>query len=126
MKKSLLLKISDTQNYKSDIENIKQIYRPSGPIFVLRERFGQEDEVELYITFNTEYHFKYNGVIKVNKKSTTIYTIDALNILAIEELGKIDKSFVPDWNEFENCILLSSKEEGKVNIIPTKVFEVIN
>ena len=125
MKKSLLLKVSERSKLDEDIATIKQVFQPTQPIFILRERFGNEDEVEYFITFNTEYNFRLNGVIRVHKKNTTIYSIDALNRLAISEVGKAGRDFVPNWSEYENCILLSSLEEGKVNIIPSSVFEVI-
>ena len=125
MKKSLLLKVSERSKLDEDIATIKQVFQPTQPIFILRERFGNEDEVEYFITFNTEYNFRLNGVIRVHKKNTTIYSIDALNRLAISEVGKAGRDFVPNWSEYETCILLSALEEGKVNIIPSSVFEVI-
>lgn len=116
----LLLSFSNTEEYKSKLQEIREIYRPSSNIFVLENRFEGD---EVWITFNTEYNFKMPGYIKVNKKSSTIFTIDAVNELSIRETGKIDKSFVPNWNEFENCLLLI--RDGELNVIPTKIKEII-
>jgi hypothetical protein len=42
------------------------------------------------------------------KESNTLYTINALNTL-IKSLnnGFLDKSFMVDWNQYKNCILLT-------------------
>ena len=111
---------SNEDDYRSKLQQIREIYRPDSNIFVIQNRY---DDTEIYITFNTEYNFKMPGYIKVNKKNTTIFTIDAVNHLSIQETGKIDKSFVPNWNEFENCLLLI--RDGELNVIPTKIKEII-
>ena len=118
--KVLLMCFSNEDDYRSKLQQIREIYRPDSNIFVIQNRY---DDTEIYITFNTEYNFKMPGYIKVNKKSSTIFTIDAINELSIRETGKIDKSFVPNWNEFENCLLLI--RDGELNVIPTKIKEII-
>ena len=42
------------------------------------------------------------------KESNTLYTINALNTL-IKDLngGTLDKSFIVNWNDYKNCILLT-------------------
>ena len=111
---------SSEDDYRNKLQQIREIYRPDSNIFVIQNRY---DDTEIYITFNTEYNFKMPGYIKVNKKGSTIFTIDAVNELSIRETGKIDKSFVPNWNEFENCLLLI--RDGELNVIPTKIREII-
>lgn len=111
---------SNEGGYRNKLQEIREIYRPDSNIFVIQNRY---DDTEIYITFNTEYNFKMPGYIKVNKKGSTIFTIDAVNELSIRETGKIDKSFVPNWNEFENCLLLI--RDGELNVIPTKIKEII-
>jgi hypothetical protein len=118
----LLLSFSNTEEYKSKLQEIREIYRPSSNIFVLENRFEGD---EVWITFNTEYNFKMPGFIKVNKRKSTntIFTIDAVNELSIRENGKIDKDFVPNWEEFNNCLLLI--RDGELCVIPTKLKEII-
>jgi len=43
------------------------------------------------------------------KESNTLYTINALNtlIMSLNE-GKLDKNFIINWNDYKNCILLTS------------------
>ena len=114
------MSFSNEDDYRNKLQQIREIYRPDSNIFVIQNRY---DDTEIYITFNTEYNFKMPGYIKVNKKGSTIFTIDAVNELSIRETGKIDKSFVPNWNEFENCLLLI--RDGELNVIPTKIKEII-
>ena len=118
----LLMCFSSTEDYRNKLQEIREIYRPSSNIFVLENRFEGD---EVWITFNTEYNFKMPGFIKANKRKSTntIFTIDAVNELSIRENGVIDKSFVPNWNEFENCLLLI--RNGELCVIPTKLKEII-
>lgn len=118
----LLLSFSNTEEYRNKLQEIREIYRPSSNIFVLENRFEGD---EIWITFNTEYNFKMPGLIKVNKKkeTRTIFTIDAVNELSIRENGEIVKDWIPNWNEFENCLLLI--RNGELAVIPTKIKEII-
>jgi hypothetical protein len=122
MKKSLLLCICDFSILDLKVNEIKEIWKPDR-IFILVERW-EEPVTTAYITWNTEYEFKKGNIIKVNKKGTTIYTIDALNWLSVQENGVIDKKWSPDWNEYENQLLLSDREGG-LKQIPTIVFDII-
>ncbi len=67
------------------------------------------------------------GTISLHRKkqSNTLYTINALNE-AIRSLnnGVLDKSFAIPWENYQNNLLLTN-EEG-LNIIPTKIFKIIN
>lgn len=122
MRKSLLLWISPISELDNNVAKVKEIWRPES-IFVLVDRY-EEELTTAYVSWNTQYYFRQEGVIKVNKKGTTIYTIDALNALSMHENGKIDKQWSPNWNEFENQILLSDIE-GNFKQIPTRVLEKI-
>ena len=67
-----------------------------------------------------------NTILVHRKKQTnTLYTINALNEL-IKSLnnGVLDKSFVVDWNNYRNCILLIQAEG--FNKIDTKIKDIIN
>ena len=59
------------------------------------------------------------------KQSNTLYTINALNetIRSLNN-GVLDKSFPIPWENYQNNLLLTN-EEG-LNIIPTKIFKIIN
>ena len=121
MERVLLLCFSNTEDYRNQLQEIREIFRPEEGIFIL----DSENENEVFITFNTSYNFRMGGYIKVNKnKSTrTIFTIDALNALAVREIGKISRDFVPDWEEYRNSLLII--RDGEVVQIRTKLKEII-
>lgn len=118
----LLLSFSSTEDYRNKLQEIREIYRPDSNIFVLENRYEGD---EIWITFNTTYNFKMPGFIKINKKreTNTLFTIDAVNQLSIRETGVVDKNFVPNWEEFHNCLLLI--RDGELAVIPTKIKEII-
>ena len=93
----------------------------------------------LYIESTNEYVCTYN-VDSVNlsnslldntillhrkKESNTLYTINALNDL-IKSLNKgfLDTSYVINWNDYKNCILLT--HAGNLKKLDTKIFRIIN
>ena len=92
----------------------------------------------LYIESTDEYVCTYN-VDSVNmsnsllentillhrkKESNTLYTINALNDL-IKSLndGILDTSYIVDWNEYKNCILLT--HSGDLRKLNTKIYKII-
>ena len=93
----------------------------------------------LYIESTDEYVCTYN-VDSVNmsnsllentillhrkKESNTLYTINALNDL-IKSLngGTLDTSYIIDWNEYKNCILLT--HSGDLRKLDTKIYKIIS
>jgi len=59
------------------------------------------------------------------KESNTLYTINALNDLICSlNGGKLDKSFRVNWQDYRNCILLTTS--GELKKLDTKVYEIIN
>ena len=95
---------------------------------------NEDDAGQLICTYNIEMVEDYydgdeaiSGTISLHRKkqSNTLYTINALNE-AIRSLnnGVLDKSFAIPWENYQNNLLLTN-EEG-LNIIPTKIFKIIN
>lgn len=118
----LLLSFSTLEEYRSELQRIREVYRPESNIFVLE---NIDEPTEVYVTFNTTYNFKMSGIIKCNKKKgyNVIFTIDALNALAIRDIGKVDKEYTPDWEQYRNSLLLI--RDGELYIAKTKVKEII-
>lgn len=121
--KSLLLWIVQPDELDDAVAKIKEVWKPSGNIFILTQKLNIPIS-EFYLVWNTEYHFRYAGVIKLNRKGTTYFTIDALNALSIEANGKIDKDWSPDWDEYKYTILLSDKDGG-CNKIKTGIYDIV-
>jgi len=118
----LLLSFSTLEEYRSELQRIREVYRPDSSIFVLE---NVEELNEVYVTFNTTYNFKMSGIIKMNKNkdTNTLFTIDALNTLAVREIGKVSRDFVPDWELYRNSLLLI--RDGELYIAKTKIKEII-
>ena len=118
----LLLSFSTLEEYRTELQRIREVYRPEGNIFVLE---NTEEPNEVYVTFNTTYNFKMSGIIKMNKNkdTNTLFTIDALNTLAVREIGKVSRDFVPDWEAYRNSLLLI--RDGELYIAKTKIKEII-
>lgn len=122
MEKVLLLCFSNLNEYRIRLQEIREIHRPVGSIFVLENRDNIE---EIFITFNTQYDFRMGGYIKINKKrdTNTLFTIDSVNYLSMQENGEIVKDWIPNWNEFNNCLILF--RGNSLSVIPTRVKEII-
>ena len=97
-------------------------------IFVLESLDGEK----IMLTYNVDMNNSAkesmvdNTILVHRKKQTnTLYTINALNEL-IKSLnnGVLDKTFVINWNNYRNCILLIQAEG--FNKIDTKVKDIIN
>ena len=83
----------------------------------------------LYVDSTKEYVCTYNVdntiLLHRKKESNTLYTINALNDL-IRSLnsGNLDTSFKVNWQDYKNCILLTTG--GELKKLDTKIHEIIN
>ena len=76
-------------------------------------------------SFNMSRNILENTILLHRKKeSNTLYTINALNDL-IRSLngGKLDTNYRVDWQEFKNCILLTTG--GELKKLDTKVHKIL-
>ena len=118
----LLMSFSSEDEYKTHLQVIREIYRPDSSLFVLQ---NCDNDNEIFITFNTEYNFKTPGIIKIHKKreTNTLFSVDSINELSIRANGKIDKEWIPNWEQYRNSLLLM--RDGELCVIPTKLKEII-
>lgn len=123
MRNTLLLWIVQPDELDEAVTKIKEIWKPIGFIYIMQRRFELPIE-NFYIVWNTEYDFRYPNVLKINRKGTTYFTIDALNLLSIMDSGKIDRDFTPNWEDYKYSILLSNKE-GELNWIKTVTYDTV-
>lgn len=123
MRNTLLLWIVQPNELDEAVTKIKEIWKPNGFIYIMQRRFELPIE-NFYIVWNTEYDFRYPNVLKINRKGTTYFTIDALNLLSIQNSGKIDRDFTPNWEDYKYSILLSNKE-GELNWIKTVTYDTV-
>ena len=92
---------------------------------------NQNDISQLICTYNVEFDDGFQeGIIDTislhrKKQTNTLYTINALNeVIRSKNNGILDKKFMVDWTEFQNSLILTN--EAGLNIIPTKIFQIIN
>ena len=129
MNNKLYCTFTTLENVDNLIERIQTSYVILfNKIFVLESLDGEK----IMLTYNVDLNNSSgesmvdNTILVHRKKQTnTLYTINALNEL-IKSLnnGVIDKSFVVNWNDYRNCILLIQTEG--FNRIDTKIKEIIN
>ena len=87
---------------------------------------------QLICTYNVEYDAENHpedipNTISLHRKkqSNTLYTINALNeVIREKNDGVLDKSYMVDWNEFSNTLLLTN--EMGLQKIPTKIYQIID
>ena len=86
---------------------------------------------QLICTYNVEFIDNYEESIidtislHRKKQSNTLYTINALNeVIREKNNGVLDKSYMVDWNEFSNTLLLTN--EMGLQKIPTKIYQIID
>ena len=92
---------------------------------------NKDDSNQLICTYNVEFieNYEENIIDTISlhrkKQSNTLYTINALNEVIREKNGGVlDKSYMVDWNEFENTLLLTN--ENGLSKIPTKIHQIID
>ena len=92
---------------------------------------NKDDSSQLICTYNVEFidNYEENIIDTISlhrkKQSNTLYTINALNEVIREKNGGVlDKSFMVDWMEFENTLLLTN--DIGLTKIPTKIYEIID
>ena len=92
---------------------------------------NQQDLTQLICTYNVEFIDNYEENIENTislhrkKQSNTLYTINALNeVIRSKNNGVLDKRYNVDWNEYQNTLLLTN--ETGLNVVPTKIFQIIN
>ena len=117
---------------KEEVENILEIIQETysivyNYIYILQNKANLD---ELFVTYNidTSYkpHLPLRNTILVHRKKqfNTLYTINALNELVKEENGGVlDRSFIIDWENFRNSIIVTNTEGTKR--ISTRIYDVI-
>lgn len=123
----LLCTFSYPEYLDDTINNIITKYTlTNSKIFILES----EESDELICTYNLDLG-NVNGnipntiLLHRKKESNTLYSINALNIL-IKSLnnGRMDTNYIVDWKQYNNCILLTDKNNG-LRRLNTKIKQII-
>jgi hypothetical protein len=124
----LFCTFTSKEDLESTIDNIKDQYTILfNKIFVLYI----ESTNEYVCTYNVDSFNISNTILPQTillhrkKESNTLYTINALNDL-IKELndGVADPKYRVNWQEYRNCILLTTS--GELRRLDTKIHEILS
>ena len=89
-------------------------------IFVFNDA---EKPNDLYVTYNVDPKEDYkktpNTILIHRKKDTnSLYTVNALNeIIKLVNNGVLDKSYVVDWNNYKNSLLLTNQDRPNLSVL---------
>jgi hypothetical protein len=126
MSNKLFCTFSSEQQLDETLNTIQSKYRIIyNKIFVLYSKSQDEYIVTYNIELANVSNFLENTILVHRKKeSNTLYTINSLNRL-IESLngGVLDINYRVNWNDYQNCILLTKGAELKR--VNTKLFKII-
>lgn len=129
MKTQLLCTFTDIKNYNEVTKKLSSFYDIIfGKVYAL-QNLDNLDEIYLTYNINSALINKssfYENTISVHRKkdSNTIYTINSLNML-IRKLnnGIHDPSYQINWDNYGNCILLTTPT-GNLRKLDTKLFKI--
>jgi hypothetical protein len=122
---TLLCTISSEDQYET-INNINRYYNISNKrIFILTI---EKNDVEFVYTYNIDGEIQHNThlentfMIHRKKEFNTLFTINAINLLA-KEKGVDSKDFKLDWQNYKDSLIIS---KGNVIIcLRTKLHDII-
>ena len=111
---NLLCTFAHRKDLSIIIDYVKQSYViVEKKIFVFNDADKPND---VYVTYNvdpTEDYKKTPNTILIHRKKDTnsLYTVNALNeIIKLVNNGVLDKSYVVDWNNYKNSLLLTNQD----------------
>jgi hypothetical protein len=126
MSNKLFCTFSSEENLEEILSTIKNKYNIIyNKIFVLYSKSQDEYICTYNVEFGNVSNFLDNTILVHRKKeSNTLYTINSLNRL-IESLngGVLDTNYKVNWNDYQNCILLTKGAELKR--VNTKLFRIV-
>ena len=128
MRTQLLCTFSNKRDYEKDLIQIVSNYKILfDKVYILQ---NIENKFHLYLTYNIDVNSRKEFLPKTisvhrKKNTNTLYTINALNELVMQETGgELDENHEVDWEEYRNTIILTGEED--VRIIETKLFKIID
>lgn len=126
--RQLLCTFSNNKDFRKIAEDIKQFYEVyNNRIFVF---CNSKNPKEVYLTYNVlnmqKNSVKFPNTILIHRKkqTNTLYTLNAMNKLIEEENGKIDSTYVVNWQMYNNSLIITG--DISIRIIPLKISTVVD
>jgi hypothetical protein len=68
---------------------------------------------------------KFPNTILIHRKkpTNTLYTLNAMNRLIEEENGHVDKTFIVNWQLYENSLIITG--DVSIRVIPLKISTIL-
>jgi hypothetical protein len=114
MKIQLLCTFSNNKECGTLITSIKKFYTLSDKkIFVFKDKSKEESILLTYNILAKDIFNKLPCTISIHRKkqTNTLYTLNALNRIILEENGgKMDKNYQIDWELFKNTLIITTDE----------------
>jgi hypothetical protein len=127
LKTQLLCTFTSESKFENILETIYDSYEIfSRKIFILKLEPSKELIISYNIVPSGNTKFLSNTISVHRKKETnTLYTINALNnLIKSMNRGVLDKSYMVQWVEYKNSIILTDGDGYKV--LKTKLFRIID
>lgn len=125
--RQLLCTFSNSKDFKKVSDDIKAFYEVySNRIFAFT---NAKNPKEVYLTYNVlnmqKNAPKFPNTIPIHRKkqTNTLYTLNAMNRLIEEENGRVDSTYVVNWNLYENSLIITG--DISIRIIPLKISGVL-
>lgn len=123
----LLITFSDYEMLDSTIDMVYEYYSlDDSKLFILQ---NVNDENSFYLTYNISignYVDKPSRTMLAHRKkeTNTIYTINAVNQLAVSEIGYASSTYEVNWSLFKNSLLLT--DSSGLVVHKTKLYDIID
>lgn len=129
----LLCTIIEHSKYylEKTVDNITRNFEVvGGNIFVLKTK--DNDNSKFILTYNVKNQpdLKYKDILKstfqIHRKKdyNVLYTLNALNMVVVNENGEQNRDYVIDWENYKNSLLLV-RNNDELHKIPTVLYEII-
>jgi len=131
----LLATFCKARNVRTTIDLISENFEIIGnKIFVLQD---ESDRYKKILTYNiVKSNVVFSDVVKNTislhrkKEFNSLYTLNALNeVVKLQNNGVLDSHFTVDWDEFNNTVLVTFKDdEGNQNlkVVRTRLISIVN
>ena len=125
MRTQLLCTFTNESEFEGVVNTVMSTFDLfSRKIFVLKLQPSNELVISYNIIPSRTTFLPSTIMVHRKKESNTMYTINALNRLIVDENGELDKSYQIDWDKYRNSVILTDGDGYKV--MKTSLFRIID
>ena len=125
--RQLLCTFTTAKDFRTTSDEIQKFYEVySHRIFAF---VNAQNIKEVYLTYNVlnmrkdAPKFPNTILIHRKKQTNTLYTLNAMNRLIEEENGHVDKTFIVNWQLYENSLIITG--DVSIRVIPLKISTIL-